>query len=66
MVMERVNNNVFKRKSHPDKLQYLKDGDDDNCGSIRYMKRELRAILGILIFIAIIITGVGFDTLFLN
>ena len=66
MVMERLSNNDFKRKNVPDKLQYLKDADDDNRNDHRAISNKLKLIIGILIFMSTTISGYIFDSIFLH
>ncbi len=62
--MERVNNNEFRRKGLPDRTQYLKDCDDDNCTSIRYMRRDLKTIIGLLTAVFLMVSGYGVKLIF--
>ena len=66
MIMERVNNNEFKKKLVPNKLQYLKDCDDDNVNNFRSMNTKLKAIIWLLSVTFVMVTGYMFDQIFLH
>jgi len=64
--MERVSNNEFKRKTIPEKTQYLKDADDDHETCFKSLNTKLKAIIGLLSTMFLMVAGYLFDLIFLT
>ena len=66
MAITRINNNEFKRKSLPDRTQYLKDCDDNNVNNFKSMNTKLKAIIWLISITFVMVAGYMFDTIFLH